>query len=405
MLKWILFCFLIFSSTAFGDERVWSDLVAGLPSDTMGQRVNWKPPCPLPKNSGVIWQSQPYKHFEDTWIRVHFVFDNIPANATWKINIKGSDDQIIESITRENLQIEDNQSDWWSGRVQGNWLRVELSSDGSDLDDFCPQVDIIKYPTVPVSRFSRFGKFSWENITALGSQHRRYKIGQSVARIVIPDRNGNDNSCTGFLVSNDRMFTNSHCFQNADTKHICGPDKLKVRFNEETGRTIQEVGCQELEVNYPYLDLAVIKLESSPRSNRSPLTLSRGLPIQTDATAKNVLGTKLAVIQHPLLGDSFLKQIVRSECERRGELMIGAFPDPDGSALYPQPDFGHICDTDGGSSGSPVIDENDYVVGLHHWGLENSPSPYNRAVAMAKILQWLETNHKPIFDQLQVVGP
>jgi V8-like Glu-specific endopeptidase len=52
-------------------------------------------------------------------------------------------------------------------------------------------------------------------------------------------------------------------------------------------------------------------------------------------------------------------------------------------------DFGHSCDTIQGSSGSPVLDSNHRVVGLHHWGFDDyGPDAWkrtNRAVRMAEI--------------------
>lgn len=395
MLKLILVTFLIFSNAALGDENAWNALTAALPSDTSSKQVDWKPTCPLPKKSGVIWRSPPYSHFEKTWLRVHLVLNNIPTKSAWEIKIIGIDNQIV-SISKETLQSEDSQNDWWSEKVSGDWVRVELISEGDDLENFCPQVDMIKYQGTPVSKYSQFDKFDWEDIVNLGSNHPLYKAGRSVARIIIPDRNGKDRNCTGFMVSQDLMFTNSHCFENVDTKGICSIDKLKVHFNEETGQTYEEVGCQSVEVNWPPLDIAILRLP--PQPNKQPLKLSYRIP------DNNNQGDSLAIIQHPYLADSgFLKQAVRHDCERHGDFMSGPYKDPEDDANYRNPDFGHECDTAGGSSGSPVIDKNNYVVGLHHWGTEEWPTLYNQAVAMAKILQWLEAKHKPIFNQLQIV--
>ena len=51
-------------------------------------------------------------------------------------------------------------------------------------------------------------------------------------------------------------------------------------------------------------------------------------------------------------------------------------------------DFGHLCDTKGGSSGSPVLHfESRNVVGLHHLGISaGSSKPFNRASHIELVL-------------------
>ena len=51
-------------------------------------------------------------------------------------------------------------------------------------------------------------------------------------------------------------------------------------------------------------------------------------------------------------------------------------------------DFGHFCDTLGGSSGSPILDwSSGLVVGLHHFGfLAGAADPVNQGVVHARIL-------------------
>ena len=51
-------------------------------------------------------------------------------------------------------------------------------------------------------------------------------------------------------------------------------------------------------------------------------------------------------------------------------------------------DFGHKCDTQNGSSGSPILANRDYrLVGIHHWGyIEGDEIEQNQGVKIQYIL-------------------
>ena len=70
-----------------------------------------------------------------------------------------------------------------------------------------------------------------------------------------------------------------------------------------------------------------------------------------------------------------------ADCQLAGVDRVGVKKDD-------KSDFGHKCDTLGGSSGSPVMDwTTGLVVGLHHFGfLAGSPNPVNQAVAFRRVL-------------------
>ena len=65
-------------------------------------------------------------------------------------------------------------------------------------------------------------------------------------------------------------------------------------------------------------------------------------------------------------------------------------------------DFGHRCDTLGGSSGAPVLDlQSGRIVGLHHWGyLDSDPDPVNQAVHFRLILDDLRSDHLALFQEI-----
>ena len=52
----------------------------------------------------------------------------------------------------------------------------------------------------------------------------------------------------------------------------------------------------------------------------------------------------------------------------------------------PGTDLSHSCDTEGGSSGSPVFTAQGKVIALHHFGIGGAFPDRTRAVLMTRIL-------------------
>jgi lysyl endopeptidase len=182
-----------------------------------------------------------------------------------------------------------------------------------------------------------------------------YQRSKAVARILI---NGIE-LCTAWRAGpNNRMFTNHHCASsNYDVQHS------EVWFNYECAE------CRGYEVLRPTkvwghrllatdstLDYALFSVEDFPAVQRfgylelDPRQLSRG--------------EELYIPQHP-----------------RGQPTMIAMADPgepNGNCAVDDPhyygydagtDVSYFCDTEGGSSGSPVLSAHTHrVVALHHFG-------------------------------------
>lgn len=174
-------------------------------------------------------------------------------------------------------------------------------------------------------------------------------------------------TCTGFLIDNDLLMTNQHCV--ADQERC---DTTKIIFGyayDQTGRIpgMEQYSCTKVESVDQDHDMALLRIDGEPGQRWGTLAFALTPP---------QLGQKIFVLQHPA-GEA--KQVSSVGCEIAETISPGRAD---------QTDFSHRCDTLGGSSGSPVIDEDGAVVGLHHWGRTSFGiySQVNRAVRAERIV-------------------
>ncbi|WP_127498575.1 trypsin-like serine peptidase [Actinoplanes solisilvae] len=181
-----------------------------------------------------------------------------------------------------------------------------------------------------------------------------YVKSKAIARLLI---NGTE-LCTGWRVgAQNRMLTNNHCFTNSAQAY-----DTEVWFNYQCAKCggydvyqpTKVWGAQVLATDktYDYTLFSVDKFESVRKFGY--------LTLDTKRPAKN---QELYVPQHPA-GEP--TRIAGSRGDQAGNCAV-TNPGYDGYA--PGSDVAYFCDTEGGSSGSPVLSRStDKVVALHHFG-------------------------------------
>ncbi|AKI02708.1 V8-like Glu-specific endopeptidase [Hoeflea sp. IMCC20628] len=191
--------------------------------------------------------------------------------------------------------------------------------------------------------------------------------------------------CTGFLVDDSTLVTNEHCVADQEA---CA--NTKVIFGYEYNRIgqipgMEQYDCLNVRTVNVELDTAVLELAGEPGKRWNSLPLA-------DQPAQD--GERLFIIQHPA-GEP--KQISDSDCTVFESISPGR---------QSRSDFAHMCDTLGGSSGSPVFNVSGEVVGLHHWGRDISGrySRSNRAVRM-ELVRTLLSPVQPVPEPPADAGP
>ncbi len=166
---------------------------------------------------------------------------------------------------------------------------------------------------------------------------------KSVCRIVLPD----GATGTGFLIAGDYLFTNNHVLPNQQT---AADAYIEFNFEVDTSGSSRTRFKYTLNpsafITNKELDFTRVKINAA--SNPTPLSDWGYLELAPDATP--VLNDPVNIIQHPN-GDD--KQIALTSNE-----VISIW---DSKIFYK-------ADTEPGSSGSPVFNQDWKVVALHHAG-------------------------------------
>jgi hypothetical protein len=146
-----------------------------------------------------------------------------------------------------------------------------------------------------------------------------------------------------------------------------------VAFGYETGEaTPESLHIRVLEATDGPLDYSLLRIDAPP-AGIAPVKLSAGAVHS---------GQTLVLIQHP----NYLPKQLSRNCGVETESTVGAQ-----EGLYS--DFFHMCSSEGGASGSPLMDAaSGRVVGLHHAGKwkDDAKAYHNLGVKIPLILKNLD---------------
>jgi V8-like Glu-specific endopeptidase len=310
-------------------------------------------------------------------VRLEFAGD-IPADG-WSVEFVSNDTD--ERWAMGAAAVVERQKSWlesaaspgnlalWTGAVRGGGKSVIVKRERADAQ--CPTVRITGL-IIDTIQSSPSSINKPDDLKPYLDQKNQWPTGMAdwasaIARIrYVSDDDGLGYFCTGFLVTPRLMLTNEHCLS---SEREAQSAELDFDYDRESAHA-QTVRVKTLVRASVGLDYALVELESATK--RTPLTMA-AIGLAKSAGDKP---PTLVIVQHP---SGKIKHASIVDC-------ITLVVDVPGLTSSPT-DFEHRCDTEGGSSGSPVHQlPSGFVVGLHHWGKPQEGAGENQAVKIVDVL-------------------
>ena len=285
---------------------------------------------------------------------------------------------------------------WGSNQAQAKNPNVDLEEFPSGGHDHLSETDWEELPAWLTER-RIIGRNNLEPIIATQDTESNSPA-RSVARVETLDGKG---FCTASRISKDIFLTNFHCFE------FVGCDELQFHLGYEKNLPESKqliFTCKNVLAKNERFDYAVYRAEfSTKKPGPEELDFNSLMPTNFDGNTASLADYPIATlwggpltVDEPLLVASHprarLKEVDQSsDCKLR--------------SVEPEEFLGretitHTCDTEGGSSGSPVFDrKSGYIIALHWGGTED----YNMAVPVSLILEdWKKTLPAQVLSELHI---
>jgi V8-like Glu-specific endopeptidase len=323
-----------------------------------------------------------YKHeLEVGFLRLHVLLRQRPTNAvSWYLVVKDASQTEVERLTPESFDGQPPDAQAWTDMIEGREVLVELWSDVNPVG-LKLEIDRLNYEfESPGSRAITTGVNSMQPLLEFtpNRDHPYYSFSLPIAIIrFVKASDGTDSNCTGFLLTPELLITNQHCI--SENWQLAS---AKVEFNYEPSPPRKETfKIQKIEMQDGPLDFSILKLKR-PATNWPTVKIG-GNPHDVEQ--------RLVLIGHP---DKSYKTISVVDCK------VEKLRPPDRPDRIN--DFYHLCDTEGGESGSPVFDAaTGRVVGLHYYGITGtSNNGRNLAININAILEQIRLQDNAVYLQI-----
>ncbi len=338
--------------------------------------------------STLAWREEIHV-FGASYIAPHFSKFTLPEGA-WAV-VRSPDGKRSWTYTRFGKGKKRLKDGFWGIHIPGDTAIIELYSmvplaEGAVVIDRYAQ----GYPGNPLSELG--GQI--ESICGVddslwakcyqSSEREAYDKGRAVARLLT----GGDRYCTGWLVGDGgHLMTNNHCIrtmwdaQNTDYEFLAEGATCSTDCRTAGGcpGVVVATSATLIQIDNQ-LDYALVQLPTNPTGTYGFLQLR-------DSGA--VLGERIYIPQHPR---GWGKRIAIASSDSRnptGFCEVDSLSQPACTGSVPA--IGYYCDTQGSSSGSPVVGYVDNcVVALHQ-----CPQWQNRGIPIQAVISDLGANLPP----------
>jgi V8-like Glu-specific endopeptidase len=326
--------------------------------------------------TGLIWSRTVSADSAAPSVRIHIQVRQGRPSADWRIVVRDLAGAEVESFVGGSAHVAAGA--FWTGEVKGRGAEIELRSDAG-ADGL--EIAIDRYASLVVKSFPQ-AITGVDQRLAIGKASAEIQgWGKPIARLRFVNAMGQF-FCTGFLVTPALLMTNQHCLSSQEEALSALVDFDYDDFSAQP----RPLRVSKLEATSEPLDYSVVRLARPP--SPGPGVVKIGTVAAQDQA--------LVIVEHPA-GEP--KQASIDDCKVSGIALVGVGTDTT--------DFGHLCDTLGGSSGSPVFSRQDgTVVGLHHLGFRtDSANPVNQAVHIGRVLDDLAQRAPALRAEIAAVHP
>lgn len=296
------------------------------------------------------------KHDGATYIALHFDrFDLAPGDAVVISDAKGGQSYRMTGLGKRDAGA------FWARHIKGDTAVIEWITDGPvadhgfSIDEYAAGNVDLGEPAIDAI----CGTDDKRNAVCYQTTYpTEYDKSRAVARLLIQG----SSLCTGWLASSsDHLITNEHCITSSS-------DALNTDYEfMAEAPNCSDSNCQLCHAgdiysgasfvqDNPSLDYALVTLSGNPSATYGYLDIDN-----RDA----IVGEEIYIPQHPA---GYAKELGIESSDSNdptGICTVTTFAAGCTSSSYQ--DVGYSCDTEGGSSGSPVIARSSHkVVALHH---------------------------------------
>lgn len=341
-------------------------------------------PYPLGNTKGEIVWRDTITRKDATYITVHF--DRFELAPEDRLELSDAKGRVVHVYTGRGYL--EKGGDFWGLSVPGDTMQIRLFSGAEKHDAYGMRIDRFAHgfpeDDEPGSDKAICGTEDFRDVACYQSSHPlEYERSRAVVKLII----GGTRQCTGWLASCDNhVITNEHCIESQSQLNGTEFQFMYQRPNCGSGAPVSELQLMggTLLRNDEDLDYALILPNLAghdPQATYGYLRLDPRLP---------AIDERIYIPGHP------------SGVPKRLSLESTHSSDPSGYCeVYTTSanpcsggpgDIGYYCDTEGGSSGSPVLSGiNHKAVALHHCA--NCP---NRGVSILDVYNDIQASPTPL---------